>query len=102
MKKFIWLSVLATLLFIVPSVQAQEWRRPGGWGNHGKHHGWNYGNHRGWNQRQWGNHGNHYGWIYGNHKGWNQRPGVWGHPGGQYYGPRGLAFNSYHVPYGWR
>jgi hypothetical protein len=105
MKKFILLSVLTSLLFIVPAVQAQDWRRPGGWGNRGFHQGWNYGHHRGWN------HGRHHGWNHrqwghnGHHYGWNHRPGAWGHQDfrpGWHNAPRGVAYNNYHTPYGWR
>jgi opacity protein-like surface antigen len=38
MKKFFVLGVLAAILFLVPSVRAQEWYGSGAWGQQGYHH----------------------------------------------------------------
>jgi hypothetical protein len=70
MKKIMVLSALAAILFLVPSVQAQDWHGPRGCSRpnyrhqwqahpnyHGRHHqppGWGHANvHHGWNQRNW-------------------------------------------------
>jgi hypothetical protein len=68
MKKFLVLSVLAEIFFLVPSVQAQDWHGQRGW-NHPNYHQWqgpqNHWGHqppprlrhanypRGWQQRAW-------------------------------------------------
>jgi hypothetical protein len=67
MKKFLVLSVLAAIFFLVPSVQAQNWSGPGAWGQRSNyqwqapHNQWGHQQPRwghanyphGWQQRDW-------------------------------------------------
>jgi len=75
MKKLLLLSVLAAFIFVVPSVQAQDWQRQG-WGQRGQHHYQHNNRHR---QMQWNNQRQHQRWGHNQHdrgprqhqQGWN-------------------------------
>ncbi len=80
MKKFLALGILAAVLFLVPSVQAQEWYG-GECGRSGYQHSWHPDNRwRHHRARGWGHADGYRAW---NHENWRSQPAGWGN---RYYG----------------
>jgi hypothetical protein len=88
MRKFLALGILAAVLFLVPSVQAQEWYGARAFDRHNYSHSWQGPHH--WGQHlppRWRHRWNHGNWHpqplgYGNcryQRNWDHRPLGWQH-----------------------